>query len=102
MKLNILQRILIFSILPNEGTLLTMKTLRGLKNKITFSEQEVNGYNLRIDQGKYTWDSTKDSDIEFEVTDGEKILIVDGLKELDKQGKITEQYLNLCELFNVE
>jgi hypothetical protein len=102
MKLNILQRILIFSILPKEGTLLTMKTLKSLKTKITFSEDDVKEYNIRIDGNQYLWDGDKPNDTEFDLTEGEVKFITDGLKELDVQGKITEQYLSLCELFNVE
>jgi hypothetical protein len=102
MKLNILQRILIFSILPKEGTLLTMKTLKSLRNKITFSEDDVKEYNIRITDNQYQWDPGKGEDVEFDLTEGEVKFISDGLKELDSQGKITEQYLSLCELFNVE
>ena len=102
MKLNILQRILIFSILPKEGTLLTMKILKDLKDKIVFSEEEIKESELRIEDNQYFWNPTKIVDIEFDITEGESKLVVDGLKELDRQGKITEQYLKLCELFNVE
>jgi hypothetical protein len=102
MKLNILQRILIFSVLPKEGSLLTMKTLKNLKEKIVFSEEEIKESELRIEDNQYFWNPTKVGDVEFDITEGETKLIVEGLKDLDKQGKITEQYLTLCELFNVE
>jgi hypothetical protein len=102
MELNILQRILIFTILPKEGSLLTMKTLKGLKEKILFSEEEVEEFELRIEDTKYLWNTEKDKEIVVALTEGETKLVVEGLKELDKQGKITEQFLSLCELFNVE
>ena len=102
MKLDILQRILIFNILPNEGTLLTMKTLRALKEKIVFSEEEVKEFELRLEDSRYFWNDSKNIGKDFEITEGETQLIVDGLKDLDKQGKITENYLSLCDLFNIE
>ena len=102
MKLNILQRILIFTVLPKEGTLLTMKSLKALKDKTVFSEEEIKEFELRIEDSQYFWNPSKDIPKEFEITEGETELIVEGLKDLDKQGKITEQYLTLCELFDVE
>lgn len=102
MKLNILQRILIFSILPKEGTLLTMKSLKSLKDKLMFSEEEVNEKELRVEENQYLWNPEKDLHKDFDITEGESKLVVEGLKDLDKQGKITEQYLTLCEMFNVE
>jgi len=102
MKLNILQRILIFTLLPKEGTLLTMKTLRSLKDKITFSEEEVKKYEIRIEEDSYRWNPEKDISIDFELTEGEAELIATGLKELDGQGKLKEQHLSLCELFPIE
>jgi len=102
MKLNILQRILIFSVLPTEGNLLTMKTLKGLKDKLMFSEDDLNEYNIRIEDNKYLWDASKDVPVEFNITEGETKLITAGLKQLDDQGKITEQYLPLFEIFNIE
>jgi len=102
MKLTILQRILIFTILPKEGTLLTMKSLKALKDKTVFSEEEVKECELRIEDNQYFWNPLKDSGKDFEITEGETQLIVSGLKDLDKQGKITEQYLSLCEIFGIE
>jgi hypothetical protein len=102
MKLNVLQRILLFSVLPKEGTLLTMKTLKGLKEKVMFSEEDVKLYDIHQEDEQFRWDSSKDEPVEFDITEGEIKLVTAGLKELDSQGKITEQYLSLCELFNFE
>jgi len=102
MQLDILQRILIFSVLPKEGNLLTMKTLRSLKEKVGFSEEDLDKYNIRLEGTNYKWDASKDIPVEFDITEGEVKLIKTGLKELDTQGKLMEQHLSLCELFNVE
>ena len=102
MKLNILNRILIFTVLPKEGNILTMKTLKSLKNKVVFSEDEVKEYEIRIEEDNYKWNPEKDKEVDFDITEGEVKIISDGLKELDTQGKITENYLSLCEMFNVE
>lgn len=102
MKLNILNRILIFSILPKEGNLVTMKTLKSLKNKIAFSEDDVNEYEIRVEDNHYHWNPEKEVEIEFDFTEGEAKLVKDGLKKLDEEKAITEQYYELCELFNVE
>lgn len=79
-----------------------MKTLRGLKDKITFSEDDLNKYEIHIENNSYLWNPEKDSEVEFEITEGEVKLITDGLKKLDITGKITEQYLPLFEMFNIE
>lgn len=102
MKLDIIQRILIFSVLPKEGTLLTMKTLKQLKDKVIFSEEEIKKFNLRIEDNKYLWDLDKNEPVDIEITEEESKLVVEGIKDLDKQGKITEDFLELCELFNIK
>jgi len=79
-----------------------MKALRSLKDKVIFSEDEVKEYEIRQDEGSYKWNPEKDKEVEFDITEGEVTLISDGLKQLDTDGKITEQYLELCEMFIVE
>ena len=101
MELNIIQRILIFSVLPQEGNLLTMKSLKGLKDKIVFTEEEVKEYEIRMDEGNYRWNPKKDSYKTFEITEGEEQLITTGLKILDSEGKLTEQHLSLCDKFPI-
>ena len=102
-NLSVLNRILILSVLPKEGDLLTIKMLKNLKDKLNFSENEVKEFELRfVEGGNFIWNSTKAIDIEYELTDGEMKLISDGLKEVAKSKKLTEQHLELCEMFGIE
>lgn len=60
--LTIADRLVLLSLLPAEGTLVTMRVVRDLKRALGFSEDELARYGLRVEGNQYTcddWSPTK-------------------------------------------
>ena len=100
-ELSILNRILVLSIVPKEGDLLTMKVIRGFREKVSFTANELAEFNLKNNEGMFTWDRSKERKIEFEITPKETEIIKEGLETLNKEKKLTEQFLELCDMFGI-
>ncbi|MFA6972954.1 MAG: hypothetical protein WC208_16345 [Gallionella sp.] len=101
MELNVVERLNLLSILPKEGNFITLKIVHRLREALSFTELEVKALNIRpgTEAGTVQWDTV--ADIPKEVSIGEKAtdIIVEALKELDKQKKLTDQYFGLYEKF---
>jgi hypothetical protein len=98
-KLNVLERIKIMDLLPKEGNLIYWKILKGLKEKVSFTEDELIAYGIKAVDGKVFWNPQQDSSKDFELTDAEKSLITETFKKLNEQNKITEEIVSLAEKF---
>lgn len=103
--LSVAERFLLMSVLPQEGDFATIKMLRDLVAKVGFSDEEHAEFKFQreeLEGGRaYTkWDdkAAKDKDIEF--SDPEIGMVVDALKKLDGEKKLTAQHLSLCEKFD--
>ena len=101
MKLTVLERLSLLSILPPEGTLATLRIVRKLRESLSFSEAELVAFSVVTDGNQVKWDSTKETPDGTEIEIGEKAtdLIVDTLKKLDQAGKVTDQHLALFDKF---
>ena len=104
MKLNISERLVLLEILPKEGSLLTLRIIRELQNELSFSEEELKEFNVRIEvhEGKIMarWDPGKEN-IEKDVPIGERAteIIVRRLKEFDEQKALTMRMMSVYEKF---
>ena len=103
MKLSVGERYVLLEILPNEGTFTTLKILRSLQENLSFSEGDVKINSIKelvLDDGRInvTWDTSVP---ESEVPIGERgeDLIVTALKQLDKDGKLTQRHFSVYEKF---
>jgi hypothetical protein len=99
-ELTILERLILSSILPGEGDFTTLKVLRKLKEDLSFSEEEH--LTLRFetkDNGSVSWQP--EGNIPKEVPIGEKAkdIIVDALKKLNADKKLTNDHFSLYEKF---
>ena len=97
MKLNILNRLMLLSILPKEGNFVTLKITRDLQNELAFNEEEIKECTIeQTDKGCF-WQKEIDKDVEF----GEKAteIVKEKLLELDKNRKLSMDMLSLAEKF---
>jgi hypothetical protein len=101
MKLNVLERIMLMQILPNEGNYVTFKMLIELKSALTFSEKEYKDLGMAEKDGQITW---KKQGTEKEIFIGDKMteVIKAALKKLDDEGKVNLQFVSLFEKFQYE
>lgn len=100
MELSVFERLILLNILPREGNFTTLKIVRKLREDLSFDEEEHKALEFQVDdKGAVKWKT--EADIPKDVAIGEKAtdLIVDTLKKLDKDKKLTEQHYGLYEKF---
>lgn len=97
MKLSILERLILLGTLPREGNFTTIKIIRKLRETLSFSEEEHKKLQFKDDNDRLTWAM----DFEKDVVIGEKATdtIIESLKKLDEQKKLTEEHFSLYEKF---
>ncbi|MHA2068124.1 MAG: hypothetical protein ACXABY_27500 [Candidatus Thorarchaeota archaeon] len=98
MELSVLDRVLLFNVLPAEGNVTSLRIIRKLREDISFSDKENEEFGIKTEEGKITWNSNgtiKDIEIGEKATD----IIVEALKDLDKRDKLTVSHLELYDKF---
>lgn len=99
MKLNVKDRIILSNILPVEGDFRTMKTIQQLRDALLFNEQEVKRFQVKTEAQQITWDASKPTEVEIAIGELATEVIVDRLRELDKEKKLSADHLPLWERF---
>ena len=97
MKLSVADRLTLLNVLPKEGDYTTLKIVRKLRDDLSFSEEEHKILQFQKDGEMVRWNDMEDTEIDI----GEKAtdVIQQAFKELDKQGKLHMEYLDLYERF---
>ena len=100
-KLNVLERLVIGSLLPKETNFTVWKIVNDLKNEIAPTEAEMKAINIRPNpdgEGIIAeWDAVSEKEIVFgEVAEK---LIVDALVKLDKENKLLPEHITLYQKF---
>src|SRR5690606_33014430 len=93
--LTIKDRVYIPAILPKEGAMIEMITVRGIIKKVEFTPEEIEGLNIRDSEKGVTW--AKDKTIEVEFTATEKEILVKSIKQMDEEKKIPLDMLPTAE-----
>lgn len=100
MLLTVKERILLLQVLPKEGDFLTQKIVRDMRSKIGLSEEDWKTYGIHTTpDGRVEWDATKDKGVEIPFGDKATEIVRDGLKDLDKQKKVTDDFIPLFDKF---
>jgi predicted DNA-binding transcriptional regulator YafY len=100
-KLRILDRIILPSVLKQEGNYIYITLRSDILKKVNLTQEEVTKFELITQEnGAVTW-PLKFSSLEFDVEFSELELneIKLALQSLDSQGKITEENKRLYEIF---
>lgn len=99
MKLNTFERLILLNILPKEGDFTTLKIVRKLREALSFSEAEHKALQFKQEGEKVLWKT--EADVEKDITIGEKAtdIIVEVLKKLNSEKKLTEQHFSLYEKY---
>jgi len=101
MLLGVEERLVLLSVLPTEGNFTTIKLMRDLREKLSFSEEEHKEYNFRFDNDGKERMIQWDNGTEKEITIGEKQadMIKDALKKLNDTNKLQERHFSIYEKF---
>lgn len=105
MKLNIPERLALLSVLPQEGSIITLRIIRELQSRLSFTEEEIKLYDINnkmLPDGSatITWDTKMtDKAKEVEIGNAAKGVISERLKNLDSQSKLHVSMIPLYERF---
>ena len=102
MKFTLGERITLLGVLPKEANFVTLRIVRSLESKLSFSEEEMKDFEVKISSNgsSYSWNK-EGVKHEVEIEFGEKAtdIVVEQLKELDKTKKLTGQHFTIYEKF---
>ena len=98
MKLTLLERIVLPSILPAKGTFENMIVRRDIMERVKINQEELEKYQIKSLDGGLKWEPTAD-EFDYEFSEIEKILIVQSLKSLSEKGEISPDHLSLYKKF---
>lgn len=106
MNLTVLERLIAIGLLPSNGKYTTLKLMRELREKLSFTEEELEKYNFRdgdednLEDPKRTyWNEDVEQETDIELTMNEHKMIADALSELDTHRTLTEEHFTLYEKF---
>jgi hypothetical protein len=101
MELKVYERLILLAILPKEGNFITLKVIRQLREALSFTEEEIKVLNFvqNVEEEKVTWDLAADKPVEIKIGEKATDIIVEALKKLDKEMKLTDEHYGLYEKF---
>ena len=99
MKLTVLERLVLQQILPQEGNFVTLKILRSLKTNLGISEKEYKEFEIDQNGEQVTWNAKGNEEREIEIGEKATDIIVESLKKLNEEQKLTEQHYSIYEKF---
>jgi len=105
MKLKTAERLNLLSILPAEADFATLKIKRDLEADLSLTEKENKDWEVNMVAGKngigfYNWnDKGKNALVEVKIGEKAMDMIVDALKKLNKEKKLTDNLFEIYERF---
>ena len=101
MLLAVNERLALLQVLPEQGSLVTIRIVRQLREALSFDENEHKLYQFKQDGDRLHW---KSAEIEKEIDIGTQAMgiIADALLKLAVQEKVRIAYLPLFDRFKIE
>ncbi|MDD4689068.1 MAG: hypothetical protein PHE51_04900 [Eubacteriales bacterium] len=99
MILTIKDRIYLLGLLPKESNFITLKIVRKLENDLGFSEDEIKKANIRSENNSIFWDEKKIDNKNIEIGEKATDIIIERLKELSNEKKLSIDMIELYEKF---
>lgn len=100
-KLNLPNRFAVLGIMPAEGNILTIRTVKGVKNKMIPTEAEQKDFGIEtLDDGRIKWNAVKGAALKaFQLSDAEFGMVASELRKLEQGNKLKEEQLDIFEIF---
>ena len=99
-KISLLDRVTIPSVVKKEGDFNEMIISSDINKKTGIKQDDLVKYNIKTAPGGgITWDSEINTDLEVEFTELEFKMIVDGIKKLNEEKKLTQDHIGLYKAF---
>lgn len=101
MKFNILERLMILRILPQETDLASARIIADLKKETGFTQEEMDKVDMVIGDN-VKWEGSKDYEKEIKIVNRAAEIIIKVLNGLSKSEKVSEEYLSIFDKFGIE
>jgi hypothetical protein len=98
-QLNVGERMIILSVLPKEGSIITIKLIRDLISRLGLSAEEFVEFGIKQDGSSLKFNEKGQKRLDFELHDAEIELIRKSLKELDSKGKLIAEMIPIWDMF---
>ena len=103
MELNVKQRLILLNVVPVENVRMTdLRIARELQLKLGFSEEEQQRFGFVQDDQRLTWNQEADVPADIKIGPRAHVLIVDALKKMDEDKKLTLDHVDLWDLFECD
>ena len=97
MLLTVQERIVAVGLLNPEGDMFWLRAKRALTEKVGLSADEILEYEVKTNDGMVGWNTEKEKDKDVELSEGELVLFVEALKELERTKKLRDEHFSLYE-----
>jgi len=100
MLLDTKDRIILLSILPQEGDVVMLRLLRELKQTIGFSDEEIERLGLSTtENGRTVWDEKAERLVEVDLGETALSIIKREFRKLNKEQKVKDSHLETYDKF---
>lgn len=94
MILSLAERYVLLDILPREGTYTTLKIVHGLRQSLSFSEEEIKDNELKevqLPNGQFQIQGKLDTAVDVAIGEKATDIVVDILKKMNKNAELPEK-----------
>lgn len=96
MKLNVHERLILSSLLPEKGNFETMGTIEKLRSVLLLTEEEVEKYEFKqSSKGTITWNKEGSEQVEIEISIKGMALLISTLEKLDEKEELDLHAYNI-------
>lgn len=97
LSLNVFERLSILQALPPTGNFITMRIVRDLQDKLSFTEEEIKDLEIKEAQNSVSWNQEGNKSKEIEIGEKAMDIITKAFKTQDEEGKLSLRTLPLYE-----
>jgi len=100
MQLNLNERFAVLQITPQEGNFATLKVVNDLRMVLSPTEAEFKEFEIHQEGEMLKWNGKGKEEREIKIGEKATDIIVEALKKLDKEKKLTQNQFTIYEKFN--
>jgi hypothetical protein len=97
--LNVGERLMTLSVLPKEGSFVTLKVIRTLVSRLAMTSEEIQNFEMVEKDGKVHFNAKGTEPMEFEFDPAELEIIRKSLTKLDREQKLDIEMFTVYEKF---
>ena len=89
--------------MPVEGVRITdLRIAKELQLRLSFTEEEQARFGFEQNENRLMWNQNEDVPVDIDIGPRAHVLIVDALKKLDAEKKLTMDHLEIWDLFGCD